>query len=834
MIPMIQIYQQISSSELVIKIIHLLSIYFIQYTNSKEKIITFQMFQAELFNDNKFQCEMHPQQSMKLICFSENCPYKRRFICLSCLLEEKIDLNNIVTLQDFIRDPISILDKANEYSQLKRNNGDAFLKQIEEFEFMLQQVLSDIILQLNKLKVQVSGMMKNLQPILEQILKKLKIHEFQQQLTLVWKMDSYQGTKEFAQLEAQINNIVSSWKECCKQSTTQIFNKQAKLSSDLQQDLSMKMNDKLKLEKNLFDNLSQSLSGLFHQQTEIQPFIIKEISKGKKIKWDLLYQGTRDGLSCASYWQKCDQQSHLLIIITLKNGNIFGGYCPCQLVLKHTGGYYVVDNTNSSFVFQQNKQEIYKLKNKDNTTCCNRDYGPIFGAGHDFCVQCNFKQVSSDLGQSYDITGYYVQDKRSHLIGDKDTEIVEFQIYQQYILDCLRDHFFLYQYKKSNREIQKIYQGTIYNLLMNRYLNQYDKKQIYSSQTCFFFQRLYSLLRLLITNMFTHIYKQIFNDKKYQYEILPEQQIKSFSYSQGPYQTRFICQSCLQLQEIKELDNFTTPQNFIKYPISLLNQSNEYSLRKNNSFKAILKQIYELEAKQKQVQQIIQKELDNLKSCVTNLAYRQLERFRNSNNLQNFKFLSMTNGNLRKPCMIIQVILFRRFSTYQTDIPEFIDNKDFAYYIREREDGLTNSSYWQKCDQQSHLLTIITLENGNIFGGYSPCLVNSEQANWVSDPSNSSFIFQQNKKEIYKLKNSQQAIYCYKDNGPNFGSDLHISNDFQSLGSDLGSMYDITPYNVDNIKTHLVGDKDRKIVEFYLSFVDRISFIVENQKNFNP
>ena len=42
---------------------------------------------------------------------------------------------------------------------------------------------------------------------------------------------------------------------------------------------------------------------------------------------------------------------------------------------------------------------------------------------------------------------------------------------------------------------------------------------------------------------------------------------------------------------------------------------------------------------------------------------------------------------------------------------------------------------------KNHLLTIITLKNGNIFGGYSPCQLNREIANYVADNTNSSFVF---------------------------------------------------------------------------------------------
>ena len=60
------------------------------------------------------------------------------------------------------------------------------------------------------------------------------------------------------------------------------------------------MDNKLKLERNSYDNLVKSLSSI--SLTEIPAFIHQEISKGKKIKYDLIYLGTRDGLASANYW----------------------------------------------------------------------------------------------------------------------------------------------------------------------------------------------------------------------------------------------------------------------------------------------------------------------------------------------------------------------------------------------------------------------------------------------------------------------------------------------------------------------------------------------------
>lgn len=46
----------------------------------------------------------------------------------------------------------------------------------------------------------------------------------------------------------------------------------------------------------------------------------------------------------------------------------------------------------------------------------------------------------------------------------------------------------------------------------------------------------------------------------------------------------------------------------------------------------------------------------------------------------------------------------------------------------------------------------MTSKNGNKFGGYSPCIINNGLNAYVQDPTMKSFLFQYNKKEIYKLK----------------------------------------------------------------------------------
>ncbi|KAM3144758.1 hypothetical protein pb186bvf_003067 [Paramecium bursaria] len=124
-------------------------------------------------------------------------------------------------------------------------------------------------------------------------------------------------------------------------------------------------------------------------------------------------------------------------------------------------------------------------------------------------------------------------------------------------------------------------------------------------------------------------------------------------------------------------------------------------------------------------------------------------------------------------------------------------------------DGLNVQTYWAKCNLQSNLLTIMTSKNGQKFGGYSPCTINCAKGGaWLQDPSIKSFIFQYNKKEIYKVKSVQSnALYCQSTFGPTFGQghDIHIGADFNSGYSYLGTSYDITSYNVADEKTHIFG-----------------------------
>ena len=41
------------------------------------------------FDGSGMRCESHPSLSYRTIYYGENCPYKRRFLCVECMIDAK-------------------------------------------------------------------------------------------------------------------------------------------------------------------------------------------------------------------------------------------------------------------------------------------------------------------------------------------------------------------------------------------------------------------------------------------------------------------------------------------------------------------------------------------------------------------------------------------------------------------------------------------------------------------------------------------------------------------------------------------------------------------------
>ena len=154
-------------------------------------------------------------------------------------------------------------------------------------------------------------------------------------------------------------------------------------------------------------------------------------------KWSLLYRGTRDGFQPDDFHMKCDGHSNTLSIFKAKKSSfIFGGFTT-------------VDWDSSSGEKSDPIAFIFSLTNKDNqplkmkidpehhdfAICCDPEYGPIFGNGHDILITKSFSNNTANLGNSYKHPQYEngTDEADNFLAGSFYFKLEEIEVYQKEI-----------------------------------------------------------------------------------------------------------------------------------------------------------------------------------------------------------------------------------------------------------------------------------------------------------------------------------------------------------------------------------------------------------------
>ena len=117
---------------------------------------------------------------------------------------------------------------------------------------------------------------------------------------------------------------------------------------------------------------------------------------------ELLYRGTKDGMSNDVFHNKCNNKGPTITLIKNDKGNIFGGYTSISWT-----SYGNYRSAPDSFIFTLTN--IYGISptkfSNSNTNCSIFDYssyGPTFGDGHDIYIY--FNSNSSGFPHSYQDT----------------------------------------------------------------------------------------------------------------------------------------------------------------------------------------------------------------------------------------------------------------------------------------------------------------------------------------------------------------------------------------------------------------------------------------------
>ena len=107
----------------------------------------------------------------------------------------------------------------------------------------------------------------------------------------------------------------------------------------------------------------------------------KEVKELKK-----LYQATIDGDGAINFHSRCDNIPNTLVLIKSAGNRRFGGFTSVQWTSPTSAEFK--DDPNA-FLFSLDKQKIYSYKNNKYAIYCYKDWGPVFGGGHDILINAH-------------------------------------------------------------------------------------------------------------------------------------------------------------------------------------------------------------------------------------------------------------------------------------------------------------------------------------------------------------------------------------------------------------------------------------------------------------
>lgn len=133
---------------------------------------------------------------------------------------------------------------------------------------------------------------------------------------------------------------------------------------------------------------------LFLQINKIIEDHFKDLPGVPKKRWTLCYRATRDGFSSTSFHKLCDNSNcPTLVLIKSKNGSIFGG---CTTKNWQTTASCFVQDDHAFLISVYNPlhsgRGIVKIPiaKSEHAIYNHKDFGPVFGAGHDISFYHSF------------------------------------------------------------------------------------------------------------------------------------------------------------------------------------------------------------------------------------------------------------------------------------------------------------------------------------------------------------------------------------------------------------------------------------------------------------
>ncbi|RIB01846.1 hypothetical protein C2G38_944897 [Gigaspora rosea] len=148
-------------------------------------------------------------------------------------------------------------------------------------------------------------------------------------------------------------------------------------------------------------------------------------------EFNLLLRGTRDDFTSDSFWNLCERQTYLVVVMKVKGTDeILNGYNPVGW-----GNGYYHRACNDSFIFSLKNGAIQnsilsRVIQPEHAIYCNSDSGPCFGGGCDLGMSNNFNQNKTCWSRQRSYGKLIRNESTFHSKGISWFSVEEYEIFQ--------------------------------------------------------------------------------------------------------------------------------------------------------------------------------------------------------------------------------------------------------------------------------------------------------------------------------------------------------------------------------------------------------------------
>ena len=200
--------------------------------------------------------------------------------------------------------------------------------------------------------------------------------------------------------------------------------------SELKEEIKKYKND----EKSKEEAAINSFNGSSFLTNDEKILISKWVHPNKIIKFNMLFNTSKDGDSSSTFHYYCDGVFPTVTVILDTSGRRFGGYSTQNWCQSTVGGSYT--RAPGSFIFNLSNKKKFDLisqvdGNSQNAVYRHNSYGPTFGGAHDLCLYSSCRSNNNSYVNKSSSSAYNTENN-NNLFGSSGTTNFQVSYYEVY------------------------------------------------------------------------------------------------------------------------------------------------------------------------------------------------------------------------------------------------------------------------------------------------------------------------------------------------------------------------------------------------------------------